>query len=46
VALVAPPRPVKTLYKSDSDWTLDEIERLAPTTILDGLVNPAPPKEA
>jgi NAD(P)-dependent dehydrogenase (short-subunit alcohol dehydrogenase family) len=46
VALVAPPRPVKTLYKTDGDWTLDEIERLAPSTILDGLVNPAPPKEA
>jgi len=46
VALVSQPRPVKTLYKSDADWTLDEIDRLAPSTLLEGLANPAPPKEA
>jgi len=46
VALVSQPRPVKTLYKPDADWTLDEIDRLAPGTILEGLANPAPPKEA
>jgi NAD(P)-dependent dehydrogenase (short-subunit alcohol dehydrogenase family) len=46
VALVSQPRPVKTLYKPDGDWTLDELDRLAPTTFLEGLVNPAPPKEA
>ena len=46
VSLVSQPRPVKTLYKSDGNWTLDELERLAPTTVLEGLVNPAPPKEA
>ncbi|TMB20781.1 MAG: SDR family oxidoreductase [Deltaproteobacteria bacterium] len=45
VALVSQPRPVKTLYKSDGNWTLEELERLAPTTVLEGLVNPAPPKE-
>src|SRR6266446_4919177 len=46
VALVSQPRPVRTLYKADGDWTLDELERLAPATVLEGLVNPAPPKEA
>jgi NAD(P)-dependent dehydrogenase (short-subunit alcohol dehydrogenase family) len=46
VALLSQPRPVKTLYKSEGVWTLDEIERLAPTTLLEGLTNPAPPKEA
>src|SRR3989454_1085554 len=46
VALVSQPRPVKTLYKADGDWTLDELERLAPATVLEGLVNPAPPKGA
>ena len=46
VALVSQPRPVKTLYKADGDWTLDELERLAPATVLEGLLNPAPPKEA
>src|SRR5213083_1699880 len=46
VALVSQPRPVKTLYKAEGNWTLDELERLAPATVLEGLVNPAPPKEA
>jgi NAD(P)-dependent dehydrogenase (short-subunit alcohol dehydrogenase family) len=46
VALVSQPRPVKTLYKSDGDWTLDELDRLAPSSLLEGLANPAPPKEA
>jgi NAD(P)-dependent dehydrogenase (short-subunit alcohol dehydrogenase family) len=46
VSLVSQPRPVKTLYKPEGNWTLDELERLAPTTVLEGLVNPAPPKEA
>jgi NAD(P)-dependent dehydrogenase (short-subunit alcohol dehydrogenase family) len=46
VALVSQPRPVKTLYKSDGDWTLDELDRLAPSLLLEGLANPAPPKEA
>src|SRR5213593_1659743 len=46
VALVSQPRPVKTVYKPEGNWTLDELERLAPATVLEGLVNPAPPKEA
>jgi hypothetical protein len=45
VALLSQPRPVKTLFKSGY-WTLDELDRLAPDALLDGLVNPAPPKEA
>jgi hypothetical protein len=36
---------VQTLYKADGVWTLDELDRLAPTTVLAGLVNPAPPRE-
>src|SRR5439155_25090426 len=46
VALVSQPRPVRTLYKADGNWTLDELERLAPGTVLEDLANPAPPKEA
>src|SRR5256712_2525552 len=46
VALVSQPRPVKALYKADGNWTLDELECLAPATVLEGLVNPAPPKDA
>src|SRR5262245_54985229 len=46
VALVSQPRPAKMLYKSAADWTLDEIGRDAPSTLLEGLANPAPSKEA
>jgi NAD(P)-dependent dehydrogenase (short-subunit alcohol dehydrogenase family) len=46
IALVSQPRPVRTLFKSDGYWTLDELDRLAPAALLDGLVNPAPPREA
>ncbi len=46
VALLSQPRPVKTLFKGDGVWTLAELERLAPATVLDGLTNPAPPREA
>jgi len=45
IALVSQPRPVQTLYKPDGVWTLDELDRLAPGTVLAGVVNPAPPKE-
>src|SRR5262249_4962238 len=45
IALVSQPRPVQTLFTSDV-WTLDELERLAPSTVLAGVTNPAPPKEA
>ena len=44
VALVSQPRPVRTLYKPGSPWTLDELDELLPRTVVDGLVNPAPPK--
>jgi NAD(P)-dependent dehydrogenase (short-subunit alcohol dehydrogenase family) len=46
IALVSQPRPVRTLFKPDGYWTLDDLDRLAPTTVLAGLTNPAPPKEA
>ena len=42
VALLSQPRAVKTLFKSTGTWTLDELERLAPSTVLEGLKNPAP----
>src|SRR5262249_19911663 len=44
VALVSQPRPVKTLYKAEGNWTLDELDLLVPTTVAEGLVNPAPAK--
>ena len=44
IALVSQPRPIQTLFKSGV-WTLDELDRLAPTTVLAGVTNPAPAKE-
>jgi len=46
IALVSQPRPERALFKPDGYWTLDELDALAPRALLDGLVNPAPPKEA
>jgi NAD(P)-dependent dehydrogenase (short-subunit alcohol dehydrogenase family) len=46
IALLSQPRSVKTLFKSTGVWTLDELDRLAPTTVLEGLKNPAPAKDA
>jgi NAD(P)-dependent dehydrogenase (short-subunit alcohol dehydrogenase family) len=45
VALVSQPRPVQTLFTAGV-WTLDDLDRLAPGTVLQGVTNPAPPKEA
>ena len=45
VALVSQPRPVQTLF-THGVWTLDDLDRLAPSTVLQGVRNPAPPKEA
>jgi NAD(P)-dependent dehydrogenase (short-subunit alcohol dehydrogenase family) len=46
ISWVSPPRPVQTLYKPEGVWTLDELDRLVPTSVAQGLLNPAPPKEA
>jgi hypothetical protein len=32
----------KTIYK-EGRWTLDELDRVMPTTLAEGLVNPSPP---
>ena len=45
IALVSQPRRVQTLF-TDGVWTLDDLDRLAPGTVLQGATNPAPPKEA
>ena len=45
IALLSQPRPSRTLFKSDGYWTLDELDRLAPAALTDGLENPAPPRE-
>jgi NAD(P)-dependent dehydrogenase (short-subunit alcohol dehydrogenase family) len=44
IARVCHPRPVRTLFKGDGYWTLDELDRLAPAALTDGLENPAPPR--
>jgi NAD(P)-dependent dehydrogenase (short-subunit alcohol dehydrogenase family) len=44
VSLLSQPRAVKTIYKPDGRWTLDELDELVPLTLAEGLVNPAPPR--
>jgi NAD(P)-dependent dehydrogenase (short-subunit alcohol dehydrogenase family) len=41
LSLFSNPAPEKTLYK-DGRWTLDELMRLMPRSLAQGLVNPAP----
>lgn len=45
VSLLSQPRAVKTIFKSDAAWTLDELDEIVPLTLAEGLVNPAPPRE-
>ena len=42
ISLHADPVPAKSIHK-EGRWTLDELERLMPTTLAAGLVNPVPP---
>jgi NAD(P)-dependent dehydrogenase (short-subunit alcohol dehydrogenase family) len=44
ISLVSLPRAVKTIFKADARWTLDELDVLVPVTLAEGLVNPAPPR--
>ena len=41
ITLMSQPRRVRTIFKQDR-WTLDEISKLAPTKLTQGLVNPSP----
>jgi NAD(P)-dependent dehydrogenase (short-subunit alcohol dehydrogenase family) len=45
VSLLSQPRAVKTIFKTDGAWTLDELDNVVPLTLAEGLVNPAPPRE-
>jgi len=45
VSLLSQPRAVKTIFKPDAAWTLDELDEVVPLTLAEGLVNPAPPRE-
>ncbi len=42
ISLVAPPRPVKTIYKP-TRWTVDELIQVVPATLTAGVANPSPP---
>ncbi|MBI3783452.1 MAG: SDR family oxidoreductase, partial [Deltaproteobacteria bacterium] len=44
ISLVSQPRAIKTIFKADAAWTLDELDEVVPLTLAEGLVNPAPPK--
>jgi len=41
-SLYANPVPAKTIHKMGR-WTLDELDRIMPTTLARGLINPSPP---
>ena len=43
ISLHAHPLPVKSIHK-DGRWTLDELDKIIPTTLAEGLENPAPPQ--
>lgn len=45
ISLLSQPRAVKTIFKAEAGWTLDELDDLVPLTLAEGLVNPAPPRE-
>ncbi len=44
ISLLSQPRAVKTIFKPDAAWTLDELEEIVPLTLAEGLTNPAPPR--
>jgi NAD(P)-dependent dehydrogenase (short-subunit alcohol dehydrogenase family) len=44
ISLISQPRAVKTIFKPDARWTLDELDDVVPVTLAEGLVNPAPPR--
>lgn len=44
ISLLSQPRAVKTIFKPDAGWTLDELEEIVPLTLAEGLTNPAPPR--
>lgn len=39
-----PEPPYKVIYSEDLTWTVDQLIKLVPISLADGLVNPAPPK--
>jgi len=45
IFLYSKPQEIKTLFKSQGIWTLDELVDQVPGTIAKGLVNPSPPKK-
>jgi len=45
IRLYSNPEPIRSLYKIGR-WTLDELMTMMPTSITQGLVNPAPPQPA
>ena len=43
ITLMSQPRRIRTIFKNGR-WTLDEISKLAPTKLTQGLANPSPPQ--
>ena len=45
ISLLSQPRPIRTIYKHEARWSLDELSEMVPRSIANGLVNPAPPPQ-
>ena len=45
VWLFSKPQEIKTIFKSEGMWTLDELLELVPGTLAKGLINPSPRKD-
>lgn len=46
ISIYSEPVETKAIYKKEGIWTLDELIDIVPQTIVQGLVNPAPPQPA
>ncbi len=44
ISLLSQPRAIKSIFKEDEAWTLDELDDIVPLTLAEGLENPAPPR--
>jgi hypothetical protein len=45
ISLLYHPTPYRTIFKEDI-WTIDDLRRLVPQNLMQGIENPAPPAEA
>lgn len=44
VGLYSEPQITRVIHKAEGKWTVDELTRLVPSTLTQGIINPAPPE--